>query len=162
VIRFSKWAVLAAALAAVVAFLDNIGKFLHLTEHLPLPDWTFVLAQYKLEAAAIVVLSVFALTINWEVIGEKYGGYRSLWLGPAIRIRSHTIFTEEALLLLALLSFASVFLHFEFQKARTLYTSYGFAYLVKTRCDGDFVAARDRADALTKIQLWNRYVLDKK
>jgi hypothetical protein len=157
VIKLSKWTVLAGALAAVIAFLDSIVKFLRLADQLPLPDWTLVLVQYKVEVAAVVVLSAIALAVDWAIFRNRYAAYRSLWMGPVIRLRSRTIFPEEVLVLLALLGFVSMFLYFESRKARTLYTSYGFDYLVNARCDGDFVAARDRADALAKNSLWNKY-----
>jgi hypothetical protein len=149
--------VLAAALAAVVAFLDNVVKLLHLADRLPLPDWTLILVQYKFEIAAIVALSALALTVNWPLARERYAGYRNLWMGPATRLGSRTIFAEEAVVLVALLGLVSAVVYFEFRKARTVYASYGFEYLVDTRCGGDFAAARDRADILAKNRLWNKY-----
>jgi hypothetical protein len=157
VIRLSRWTILAAGLAAVVAFLDNIIKFVGVLDRLPLPDWAVVLAQYNLEFAAIIALAAVTLTVNWHAAGERYAAYRKLWAGRKIRLRSLTVYPEELALVLSLLILVSTFSFFEIQKARTLYTSYGLAYIVRAGCNGDFAAARDRSDALAKNGLWSKY-----
>ena len=158
-IRISKWAVLSAALAAAVAFSDNIVRFLGLLNRLPLPDWVALLAPYSPELVSVVVLSALLFSVDWRVARKRYAAFRSLLAGSEMEIRvgSMVVCPEEILLFLSLSAFVASLSYFEFWKARTLYVSYGLGYLVKARCNGDLVAARDRADALAKNRLWGKY-----
>jgi len=153
----SKWGVLAAALAAVVAFVDNLSKVFGTLTQLPLPDWAVVLSQYKMELAAAIMLAAVAFTLNWSTVTTRYGLYRKLWISRRLQIRFISVYPEELALLVCFAIFGVAFFAFEIEKARNLYTSYGFGYIVNTRCDGDFLAAHDRSEALAKNRLWNKY-----
>ena len=156
-IKFSRWAVFAAALAALVTFSDNLSKvFLTLTQ-IPLPDWTVVLSQYGIEVATVIMLIAVALTLNWRIAGTQYKIYRTRWLGGPVKIGAIGLYLEEVAWLVSVVALGIALVVFEVQKARSLYTSYGFGYIVKARCAGDFLGARDRSEALAKNRLWSKY-----
>jgi hypothetical protein len=157
VIRFSKWGVFAAALAALVAFLDNLAKFLGMFSPLPVPDWAVVLSQYKLEFSTMIIFLALAVTVNFKLVLERYSVYRNLLVGMKLQYRRISLYLEEAIWLLCLFAMVASFLIFEARKARTLYTAYGFSYLVKARCDGHFSAAHERSSALARNYFWSKY-----
>lgn len=156
-IKFSRWSVLAAALAVVLAFLDNLGKFFGLFAHLPVPNWAVMLTQYKLEAAAVVIIAAGALTVNWPVVQDRYSTYRRLWVGGPFKLGPVAAYLEEIVALFFIIILGIALVMFEVQRTRNLYTAYSFEYIVNARCDGDFLAAGDRANALAHNPLWGRY-----
>jgi hypothetical protein len=157
VIKFSKWTVLAAALAALVTFLDNLSKVFVMLTKIPLPDWAVVLSQYGIEVATVIMLVAAALTLNWGMARARYRFYRTRWVGGPFKIGAIRLYLEEFAWLVSFVALGIAFVVFEVQKARSLYTSYGLGYIVKARCAGDFIGAHDRSEALTKNRLWSKY-----
>lgn len=156
-IRFSKWSVLAAALAALVAFLDSLTKLFSTFTHLPLSDWAVVLSQYKLEFVAAIIFAGVALTLDWRAVGGRYAVYRQFWAGRKVPLGFATVYPEEVVWLFFFFLLGASFVVFEVQKARNLYVSYGFGYIIEARCEGNFLAARDRSDALARNYFWSKY-----
>src|SRR3712207_5514336 len=65
VITLSRWSIVAAALAALVAFSDHVAKLVALAGNLPLPHWLVLSSQYKLEGAVALIIVAVALTLDW-------------------------------------------------------------------------------------------------